>query len=140
MDEHNSLNGGMDLNDVALNSLILAIPNSGGGTNIAKETSNTASNESSNTENNENTSSENTDVVNGGEDKEKEDKGPDRNGLNNIEGRLPNIRFVNLADLQGDLEDRRSLRRENQVRRKTAVSILRRYLHHIRLRQCLMSM
>ena len=86
--EHNSLNGGMDLNDVALNSLIFGNSNnSGGGTNSTKETSNTASNESSNTENNENTSSENTDVVNGGEDKEKEDKGPDRNGLNNIEGR-----------------------------------------------------
>lgn len=42
--EHNSLNGGMDLNDVALNSLIFGNSNnSGGGTNSTKETSNTAS-------------------------------------------------------------------------------------------------
>lgn len=117
--EHNSLNGGMDLNDVALNSLIFGNSNnSGGGTNSTKETSNTASNESSNTENNENTSSENTDVVNGGEDKEKEDKGPDRNGLNNIEGRLPNIRFVNLADLQGDFRGQKKLKKRKPGEKK----------------------
>lgn len=117
--EHNSLNGGMDLNDVALNSLIFGNSNnSGGGTNSTKETSNTASNESSNTENNENTSSENTDVVNGGEDKEKEDKGPDRNGLNNIEGRLPNIRFVNLADLQGDFRGQKQLKKRKPGEKK----------------------
>lgn len=117
--EHNSLNGGMDLNDVALNSLIFGNSNnSGGGTNSTKETSNTASNESSNTENNENTSSENTDVVNGGEDKEKEDKGPDRNGLNNIEGRLPNIRFVNLADLQGDFRRQKKLKKRKPGEKK----------------------
>lgn len=117
--EHNSLNGGMDLNDVALNSLIFGNSNnSGGGTNSTKETSNTASNESSNTENNENTSSENTDVVNGGEDKEKEDKGSDRNGLNNIEGRLPNIRFVNLADLQGDFRGQKKLKKRKPGEKK----------------------
>ena len=117
--EHNSLNGGMDLNDVALNSLIFGNSNnSGGGTNSTKETSNTASNESSNTENNENTSSENTNVVNGGEDKEKEDKGPDRNGLNNIEGRLPNIRFVNLADLQGDFRGQKKLKKRKPGEKK----------------------
>lgn len=117
--EHNSLNGGMDLNDVALNSLIFGNSNnSGGGTNSTKETFNTASNESSNTENNENTSSENTDVVNGGEDKEKEDKGPDRNGLNNIEGRLPNIRFVNLADLQGDFRGQKKLKKRKPDEKK----------------------
>ena len=117
--EHNSLNGGMDLNDVALNSLIFGNSNnSGGGTNSTKETSNTASNESSNTENNENTSSENTDVVNGGEDKEKEDIGPDRNGLNNIEGRLPNIRFVNLADLQGDFRGQKKLKKRKPGEKK----------------------
>lgn len=117
--EHNSLNGGMDLNDVALNSLIFGNSNnSGGGTNSTKETSNTASNEFSNTENNENTSSENTDVVNGGEDKEKEDKGPDRNGLNNIEGRLPNIRFVNLADLQGDFRGQKKLKKRKPGEKK----------------------
>lgn len=117
--EHNSLNGGMDLNDVALNSLIFGNSNnSGGGTNSTKETFNTASNESSNTENNENTSSENTDVVNGGEDKEKEDKGPDRNGLNNIEGRLPNIRFVNLADLQGDFRGQKKLKKRKPGEKK----------------------
>lgn len=117
--EHNSLNGGMDLNDVALNSLIFGNSNnSGGGTNNTKETSNTASNESSNTENNENTSSENTDVVNGGEDKEKEDKGRDRNGLNNIEGRLPNIRFVNLADLQGDFRGQKKLKKRKPGEKK----------------------
>lgn len=117
--EHNSLNGGMDLNDVALNSLIFGNSNnSGGGTNSIKETSNTASNESSNTENNENTSSENTDVVNGGEDKEKEDKGSDRNGLNNIEGRLPNIRFVNLADLQGDFRGQKKLKKRKPGEKK----------------------
>lgn len=117
--EHNSLNGGMDLNDVALNSLIFGNSNnSGGGTNSTKETSNTTSNESSNTENNENTSSENTDVVNGGEDKEKEDKGPDRNGLNNIEGRLPNIRFVNLADLQGDFRGQKKLKKRKPGEKK----------------------
>lgn len=117
--EHNSLNGGMDLNDVALNSLIFGNSNnSGGGTNSTKETSNTASNESSNTENNENTSSENTDVVNGGEDKEKEDKGPDRNGLDNIEGRLPNIRFVNLADLQGDFRGQKKLKKRKPGEKK----------------------
>lgn len=117
--EHNSLNGGMDLNDVALNSLIFGNSNnSGGGTNSTKETSNTASNESLNTENNENTSSENTDVVNGGEDKEKEDKGPDRNGLNNIEGRLPNIRFVNLADLQGDFRGQKKLKKRKPSEKK----------------------
>lgn len=117
--EHNGLNGGMDLNDVALNSLIFGNSNnSGGGTNSTKETSNTASNESSNTENNENTSSENTDVVNGGEDKEKEDKGPDRNGLNNIEGRLPNIRFVNLADLQGDFRGQKKLKKRKPGEKK----------------------
>lgn len=117
--EHNGLNGGMDLNDVALNSLIFGNSNnSGGGTNSIKETSNTASNESSNTENNENTSSENTDVVNGGEDKEKEDKGPDRNGLNNIEGRLPNIRFVNLADLQGDFRGQKKLKKRKPGEKK----------------------
>lgn len=117
--EHNSLNGGMDLNDVALNSLIFGNSNnSGGGTNSTKETSNTASNESLNTENNENTSSENTDVVNGGEDKEKEDKGPDRNGLNNIEGRLPNIRFVNLADLQGDFRGQKKLKKRKPGEKK----------------------
>lgn len=117
--EHNSLNGGMDLNDVALNSLIFGNSNnSGGGTNSTKETSNTASNESSNTENNENTSSENTDVVNGGEDKEKEDKGPDRNGHNNIEGRLPNIRFVNLADLQGDFRGQKKLKKRKPGEKK----------------------
>lgn len=117
--EHNSLNGGMDLNDVALNSLIFGNSNnSGGGTNSTKETSNTASNESSNTENNENTSYENTDVVNGGEDKEKEDKGPDRNGLNNIEGRLPNIRFVNLADLQGDFRGQKKLKKRKPGEKK----------------------
>lgn len=117
--EHNGLNGGMDLNDVALNSLIFGNSNnSGGGTNSTKETSNTASNESSNTENNENTSSGNTDVVNGGEDKEKEDKGPDRNGLNNIEGRLPNIRFVNLADLQGDFRGQKKLKKRKPGEKK----------------------
>lgn len=117
--EHNGLNGGMDLNDVALNSLIFGNSNnSGGGTNSTKETSNTASNASSNTENNENTSSENTDVVNGGEDKEKEDKGPDRNGLNNIEGRLPNIRFVNLADLQGDFRGQKKLKKRKPGEKK----------------------
>lgn len=117
--EHNGLNGGMDLNDVALNSLIFGNSNnSGGGTNSTKETSDTASNESSNTENNENTSSENTDVVNGGEDKEKEDKGPDRNGLNNIEGRLPNIRFVNLADLQGDFRGQKKLKKRKPGEKK----------------------
>lgn len=117
--EHNSLNGGMDLNDVALNSLIFGNSNnSGGGTNSTKETSNTASNESLNTENNENTSSENTDVVNGGEDKEKEDKDPDRNGLNNIEGRLPNIRFVNLADLQGDFRGQKKLKKRKPGEKK----------------------
>jgi ATP-dependent Clp protease ATP-binding subunit ClpX len=117
--EHNGLNGGMDLNDAALNSLIFGNSNnSGGGTNSTKETSNTASNESSNTENNENTSSENTDVVNGGEDKEKEDKGPDRNGLNNIEGRLPNIRFVNLADLQGDFRGQKKLKKRKPGEKK----------------------
>lgn len=117
--EHNGLNGGMDLNDAALNSLLFGNSNnSGGGTNSIKETSNTASNESSNTENNENTSSENTDVVNGGEDKEKEDKGPDRNGLNNIEGRLPNIRFVNLADLQGDFRGQKKLKKRKPGEKK----------------------
>lgn len=117
--EHNGLNGGMDLNDVALNSLIFGNSNnSGGGTNSTKETSNTAPNVSSNTENNENTSSENTDVVNGGEDKEKEDKGPDRNGLNNIEGRLPNIRFVNLADLQGDFRGQKKLKKRKPGEKK----------------------
>lgn len=117
--EHNGLNGGMDLNDVALNSLIFGNSNnSGGGTNSTKETSNTASNASSNTENNENTSSENTDVVNGGEDKEKEDKDPDRNGLNNIEGRLPNIRFVNLADLQGDFRGQKKLKKRKPGEKK----------------------
>ena len=117
--EHNSLNGGMDLNDAALNSLIFGNSNNScGGTNSTKETSNTASNESSNTENNENTSSENTDVVNGGEDKEKEDKGPDRNGLNNIEGRLPNIRFVNLADLQGDFRGQKKLKKRKPGEKK----------------------
>ncbi len=117
--EHNGLNGGMDLNDVALNSLIFGNSNnSGGGTNSTKETSNTAPNVSSNTENNENNSSENTDVVNGGEDKEKEDKGPDRNGLNNIEGRLPNIRFVNLADLQGDFRGQKKLKKRKPGEKK----------------------
>lgn len=117
--EHNGLNGGMDLNDVALNSLIFGNSNnSGGGTNSTKETSNTAPNVSSNTENNENTSSGNTDVVNGGEDKEKEDKGPDRNGLNNIEGRLPNIRFVNLADLQGDFRGQKKLKKRKPGEKK----------------------
>lgn len=117
--EHNGLNGGMDLNDVALNSLIFGNSNnSGGGTNSTKETSDTASNESSNAENNENATSENTDVVNGGEDKEKEDKGPDRNGLNNIEGRLPNIRFVNLADLQGDFRGQKKLKKRKPGEKK----------------------
>lgn len=117
--EHNGLNGGMDLNDVALNSLLFGNSNnSGRSTNSTKETSDTASNESSNTENNENTSSENTDVVNGGEDKEKEDKGPDRNGLNNIEGRLPNIRFVNLADLQGDFRGQKKLKKRKPGEKK----------------------
>lgn len=117
--EHNGLNGGMDLNDVALNSLLFGNSNnSGRSTNSTKETSDTASNESSNTENNENTSSGNTDVVNGGEDKEKEDKGPDRNGLNNIEGRLPNIRFVNLADLQGDFRGQKKLKKRKPGEKK----------------------
>ena len=117
--EHNGLNGGMDLNDAALNSLIFGNSNnSGRSTNSTKETSDTASNESSNTENNENTSSGNTDVVNGGEDKEKEDKGPDRNGLNNIEGRLPNIRFVNLADLQGDFRGQKKLKKRKPGEKK----------------------
>lgn len=117
--EHNGLNGGMDLNDVALNSLLFGNSNnSGRSTNSTKETSDTASNESSNAENNENTSSGNTDVVNGGEDKEKEDKGPDRNGLNNIEGRLPNIRFVNLADLQGDFRGQKKLKKRKPGEKK----------------------
>ena len=117
--EHNGLNGGMDLNDVALNSLLFGNSNnSGRSTNSTKETSDTASNESSNTENNENTASGNTDVVNGGEDKEKEDKGPDRNGLNNIEGRLPNIRFVNLADLQGDFRGQKKLKKRKPGEKK----------------------
>ena len=117
--EHNGLNGGMDLNDAALNSLIFGNSNnSGRSTNSTKETSNTASNASSNAENNENTSSGNTDVVNGGEDKEKEDKGPDRNGLNNIEGRLPNIRFVNLADLQGDFRGQKKLKKRKPGEKK----------------------
>ena len=117
--EHNGLNGGMDLNDVALNSLLFGNSNnSGRSTNSTKETSDTASNESSNTENNEDTSSGNTDVVNGGEDKEKEDKDPDRNGLNNIEGRLPNIRFVNLADLQGDFRGQKKLKKRKPGEKK----------------------
>lgn len=117
--EHNGLNGGMDLNDASLNSLIFGNSNnSGRSTNSTKETSNTASNASSNAENNENTSFENTDVVNGGEDKEKEDKGPDRNGLNNIEGRLPNIRFVNLADLQGDFRGQKKLKKRKPGEKK----------------------
>lgn len=117
--EHNGLNGGMDLNDVALNSLLFGNSNnSGRSTNSTKETSDTASNESSNAENNENATSENTDVVNGGEDKEKEDKGPDRNGLNNIEGRLPNIRFVNLADLQGDFRGQKKLKKRKPGEKK----------------------
>lgn len=117
--EHNGLNGGMDLNDAALNSLIFGNSNnSGGGTNSTTETSNTTSSESSNTGNNENTTSENTEVVNGGEDKEKEDKGQDRNGLNNIEGRLPNIRFVNLADLQGDFRGQKKLKKRKPGEKK----------------------
>ena len=117
--EHNGLNSGMDLNDAALNSLLFGNSNnSGRSTNSTKESSNTVSNAASNAEDNENATSENTEVVNDGEDKEKEDKGQDRNGLNNIEGRLPNIRFVNLADLQGDFRGQKKLKKRKPGEKK----------------------
>ena len=117
--EHNGLNGGMDLNDAALNSLLFGNSNnSGRSTNSTKDSSNTVSNAASNADNNENATSENTEVVNDGEDKEKEDKGQDRNGLNNLEGRLPNIRFVNLADLQGDFRGQKKLKKRKPGEKK----------------------
>ncbi|MDY2607506.1 MAG: ATP-dependent Clp protease ATP-binding subunit ClpX [Lachnospiraceae bacterium] len=117
--EHNGLNGGMDLNDAALNSLLFGNSNnSGRSTNSTKDSSNTVSKAASNADNNENATSENTEVVNDGEDKEKEDKGQDRNGLNNIEGRLPNIRFVNLADLQGDFRGQKKLKKRKPGEKK----------------------
>ncbi|MDD6292958.1 MAG: ATP-dependent Clp protease ATP-binding subunit ClpX [Eubacteriales bacterium] len=117
--EHNGLNGGMDLNDAALNSLLFGNSNnSGRSTNSTKDSSNTVSKAASNADNNENATSENTEVVNDGEDKEKEDKGQDRNGLNNIEGRLPNIRFVNLTDLQGDFRGQKKLKKRKPGEKK----------------------
>lgn len=43
------------------------------------------------------------------------------NGMNNIEGRIPNIRFLNLSDLQGDMSGRHKIKKKKPGEKREAL-------------------
>lgn len=94
---------GMDLNNMDLNSLI-----NGFGTSAS-----TINNESKDKgEVTDGMDSENKDNNAGNSDDKKNDN------LNNVDGKIPNIRFINLADFQNDFPQRRRLKKKKSGEKK----------------------
>ena len=100
---------GMNLNGVDLNSLLYGFPGTAKKETKVDLNKEEASDSTSDNENKEiSKDSENTDEP----DKKDDKKATISDAINNLEGRFPNIRFVNLADLNGDLGRRQKIKKK----------------------------
>lgn len=102
--------GGMDIGDIDISSILY------GGAYDADNVSNTGTDsnnkDAKDTNNKDSSSAENT----GSDNEEKKENKKDDN--KNVEGKIPNIRFINLSDFQGDFSRRQKIKKKKAGEKK----------------------